>query len=92
MADVTRYELRNYFDVWMESDGTWTVNNSCIEFDDLMITDDASDKEILEYLVDIGFLATADRRKIRIDDCGDILEIYQVKGYKPIAALIPVYN
>ena len=86
---MKRYDLIHYFDVWKNECGDYEVNNQCVEFSDLHIDDAASDKEILEYLVSIGFLRTSDMRKIRIEDyAAGMLEIYAVKGYEPIAALI----
>lgn len=93
MKEVTTYSLRNYFDVWGNAKDGWVVNNSCIEFDDLNITDDATEKDILRYLKGIGFLLTDDRRMIRCDmnTYADVIEIYEVKGHRPIAALIANY-
>ena len=84
-----KYVLIYYFDVWGNAKDGWEVNNQCTEFDDLMISDDASEKEILEYLVSIKFLATSDRRRVRIDmnSYADAMEIYEVKGLKPLASL-----
>lgn len=89
MSNVKQYTLRNYFDVWGNAKEGWEVNNSCIEFNDLNITDDATEKDILKYLVQIGFLVTSDRRKVRIDMAtyADAMEIYQVKGRKPLGVL-----
>ena len=41
-----RYTLINYFDVWKNGD-EWIVNDSFPEFDDLYISKNATDKEIL---------------------------------------------
>ena len=87
-----KYELINYFDVWGNAEDGWEVNNQCIEFRDLVITEDASDKDILNYLVDIGFLATSDMRKLLVDNSGDMIEIFEKKSMKPICGLRQVYN
>lgn len=89
MSKVKQYTLRNYFDVWGNAKEGWEVNNSCVEFDDINITDDASEKDILKYLVQIGFLVTSDMRRVRIDMAtyADAMEIYQVKGRKPLGVL-----
>ena len=71
-----KYELINYFDVWGNAEDGWEINNQCVEFRDLVITDGATDKDILNYLVDIGFLATSDMRKLLVDNNGDVIEIY----------------
>ena len=88
-TDGRYYSLCNYFDVWGNASDGWEVNNSCIEFEDLYISDDATEKEILEYLVQIGFLNTSDRRKVRLDETSyaDVIEIYEVKGCKPLGRL-----
>ena len=42
----------------------------------------------LDYLVQIGFLATSDMRKVKIDTTdGDMMEIYAVKGMQPLGRL-----
>jgi len=82
-----KYRLVNYFDVWGNEKDGYEVNNSSIEFDDLIILDNAKEKEILNYLVSIGFLTTSDRRKVRIVDNGDFLEIEAVKNNYPIGRL-----
>ena len=78
------YSLINYFDVWGNAKDGWEVNNLCTEKTGITITDDATDKEILDYLVHVGFLATSDMRKVKIDTTdGDMMEIYAVKGMQP---------
>lgn len=89
LNNARRYTLINYFDVWKNEEGGWTVNNSFVEFDDLYISNNATDKEILTYLYEVRYLSTNDMRKVRIDDYSDGFEIYQVKGWKPLFAIIP---
>lgn len=84
---VTTYRLVNYFDVWGNEKDGYEVNNLCVEFNDLQITDDATDKDILNYLRDIGFLNTSDRRRVRLVDFGEMIEIEQVKGFYPLGRL-----
>lgn len=83
-----KYSLINYFDVWGNAKDGYEVNNLCIEKTGITITDDATDKEILDYLVQIGFLTTSDMRKVKIDtSCGDMMEIYAVKDMYPLGRL-----
>ena len=84
---MDRWRLINYFDVWGNEKDGYEVNNQCVEFDDLYIADDATDKDILNYLKDTGFLKTSDKRKVRICDCGDLIEIEAVKGNYPLGRL-----
>lgn len=88
---VKKYRLIDYFDVWGNAKEGWEVNNQCVFMDDISITDDATDKDILNYLASepINFLNTSDMRRVRIEDYADgILEIYEVKGHKPIGCLM----
>ena len=84
---IRTYALINYFDVWGNAKDGWEVNNACVEFDDLQITDDATHKDILNYLKDINFLSTSDMRRLVVDDWGSVLEIYERKGMKPLCSL-----
>lgn len=87
MSNVARYSLINYFDVWGNEKEGWEVNNQCEEFNDLVISLDATEKEILNYLKSIGFLSTSDRRRVAIEDLGEDMEIVQKKGWKPLGVL-----
>lgn len=87
-TNVKRYELINYFDVWGNAKDGWEVNNQCVEFDDLYLTDDITDKEILDYLKETGYLSTSDMRRIVVENWGDgFIEIYQRKGMVPLYSL-----
>lgn len=83
-----KWSLVNYFDVWGNADDGWTVNDQCVEFDDLVVDDEASEKEVLDYLKTIGFLTTSDRRRVRTEEIApDLIEVYEVKGRRPICGL-----
>lgn len=82
-----RYTLINYFDVWRNGD-EWIVNDSFPEFDDLYISKNATDKEILTYLTEKRYLATNDMRKVRIENLGDGMEVYLVKGHMPLFGIV----
>ena len=85
---MSKYTLVNYFDVWGNEKEGYEINNLCNEVEGITITDDATEKDILKYLVQIGFLTTSDRRKVRIDtNDWDMMEIYAVKGNYPIGSL-----
>ena len=91
-AVAARFMLVNYFDVWGNAKDGWEVNNQCIEFDDLYITDDCSKKEILNYLRDTGYLTTSDMRRLEVIDYGELIEINERKGCKPLYALQMVFK
>ena len=82
------YSLINYFDVWGNDKDGYEVNNLCVEKTGITIAYDATEKEILDYLVQIGFLNTSDMRKVRINTLdGEMMEIYAVKGMQPLGRL-----
>lgn len=83
------YRLINYFDVWGNEKDGFEVNNLCVEKESIDIKDDASDKEILQVLVDEGFLVTSDRRKVCLVDygMGDMIEICAKKSMYPLGRL-----
>jgi hypothetical protein len=85
-----KYQLINYFDVWGNAKDGWEVNNQCVEFEDLYIMSNATDKDVLNYLKSIGFLTTSDMRKLVVKDSGDWIEIYERKGMKPLCSLRPM--
>lgn len=83
-----KYSLINYFDVWGNDKDGYEVNNLCVEKTGITISYDATEKEILDYLVQIGFLNTSDMRKVRINTLDEeMMEIYAVKGMQPLGRL-----
>ena len=88
---ANKWSLINYFDVWGNADDGYFVNNQCVEVDDLNITEDTTEKDILQYLESIGFLGSSDRRRVRLEDSGDMIEIYAVKGHYPLGCLMMNY-
>lgn len=83
-----RYELVDYFDVWGNVSDGWTVNNQCVLFRDLQISDDATDKEIINYLVTIGFIPYHERDKLKLEWSDDSnAEIFIKRTLKPVGRL-----
>lgn len=89
---VRTYALINYFDVWGNEKDGWDINDCCVEFDDLQIADDATPKDICEYLRKIGFLTSSDMRRLTVEDMGEMIEIYEKKTMKPLCSLREVVN
>lgn len=84
---MNTYTLINYFDVWGNKKDGYEVNNQCIEKDDIVIADDATPKEICEYLVKIGMLKTSDMRRLEVIDWGNLIEINERKSGRPLFGL-----
>lgn len=88
MANNNTWALIDYFDVWGNAEDGWDVNNVSKEFDDLVIADDATDQDIIDYLISIGYLAhgvTTD--DIVIEDGGDYIEFFAAEDGRPICRL-----
>lgn len=82
------YTLINYFDVWGNSRDGFTVNNQCVECNDLYIDDAATNKDICAYLKNAGFLASDDMRRLAVTDTGSMIEI-TLKNGMPLFGLVP---
>lgn len=83
----SRYRLIDYFDVWGNEKDGYEVNNQCILFDDLHMSQDITDQEILDYLKSIGYLNTAEIEKFYIiSDC-DYIELFQADNMYPLCRL-----
>lgn len=81
------WEMVAYTDVLGNPEDGWEVNNQTVMFDDLVIADDATDDDILDYLVNIGFLIT--KEGVAVEDNGDMIEISEDNGF-PICRLMKV--
>ena len=83
------YTLINYFDVWGNEEDGWEVNDCCSEADDITITDDATEQDIIDYLYNIEFFKTNDLEKFDVEYCGDFIEISEKETQKPLCSLRP---
>ena len=83
------YTLINYFDVWADEEGGWTVNDACSEADDITIADDATEQDIIDYLYNIEFFKTNDLEKFDVEYYGDFIEISEKETQKPLCSLRP---
>lgn len=89
----TRYRLVNYTDVLGNATDGYEINNQCIEFDDLYLSDSLTKKEILKYLhKTANFLTSDDMRKVTLEFDGENYEILTVKGSYPLGRLEVVYK
>ncbi len=85
---VSQFELIAYTDVWGENEG-WQVNGQMRVCDDLCITDDASDQDVLTYLQATGFVTDATIVDLDwIDDC--VAEITEKTSGFPLGRLMRV--
>ena len=83
------YTLINYFDVVGNLRDGYEINNQCIECNDLYLSDDCTNKDIILYLYKQGYLTTCDMRKVGIENYGDLIEVYAKKAHYPLFGLMP---
>lgn len=82
------YDFINTFDVFGTPEDGWEVNNQCVEYRNLFLADDTTPKQIAQFLVNLGFLNTADMRRIVIEDEGEFIFVYQKKDMFPLGYFV----
>lgn len=81
------WRLVDYDDVWGNKKDGYEVNHERVIKRKLEIPDDATDKQIVQILNDIDYLITTDMRRIRLEDMGEFIEIYEKRIDLPICRL-----
>lgn len=81
------YTLINYFDVWGNEVDGYEVNNQCVEAKDIVIADDATDADIINYLQLAGYLNTNETSLFDVEDNGDFIEIFTKETGMPLYSL-----
>lgn len=89
---MSTWRLVDYDDVWGNKKEGYEVNHERVIKRKLEIPDDATDKEIVQILNDIDYLITTDMRKIRLEDMGEFIEIYEKRINLPICRLERKYD
>ena len=89
---VNHYKLIDYFDVWGNAEDGWEVNNltSYYDTDDtcLRIAEDATDEEIIELLIQIGYLKPEAKELVHLESYdNEMIEIVQTDNDYPIGRL-----
>lgn len=83
MSGISKWTLTDYFDVWADEEGGWQVNDATVWSTDLEFKDDASDEEIIDYLIEIKYLAPDAKEIVQLVDGGDWIEIELGDEEKP---------
>ena len=81
------YTLINYFDVWGNAEDGYEVNNQCVEADDVVITEDATDEDIIDFLYQNEYVKVSDPDGYYIENQGDFIEIYDSSTMEPLFSL-----
>lgn len=85
---VNRYRLIDYFDVWGNATDGWQVNNSIRVEDDIILSEDITDEEIIDFLILINYLKSEAKGNVYLESYdNEMIEIVQTKDDCPIGRL-----
>lgn len=89
---VNKYKLVDYVDVWGNPIDGWQVNLWFNDYDTddtcLRIAEDATDEEIIDFLIQIGYLASESKGNIYLESHdNEIIEIVNDISDYPIGRL-----
>lgn len=89
---VNKYKLVDYIDVWGNPIDGWEVNDLTSYYDTdetcLRISEDATDEEIIDYLIQIGYLLPTAKKLVHLESQeNEMIEIVQTKDDYPIGRL-----
>ena len=85
---VNHYKLIDYFDVWGNAEDGWEVNDLTTVEDDIVIAEDSTDEEIIDFLVRIEYLKPEAKELVHLESYNnEMIEIVQTKDDYPIGRL-----
>ena len=85
---VNHYKLINYFDVWGNPIDGWEVNDLTTVEEDIVIAEDSTDEEIIDFLIQIEYLKPEARENVHLESYdNEMIEIVQTKDDYPIGRL-----
>lgn len=85
---VNHYKLIDYFDVWGNPIDGWEVNDLTTVEENIVIAEDSTDEEIIDFLIQIGYLKPEAKELVHLESYDDeIIEIVQIKNDYPIGRL-----
>lgn len=86
---MKKYQLINYFDVWGNDDDGFEVNNQCRENIFIEIDENTTKENIIEQLIENGFLKNkANINNVDVDWFDDhFIELFESGRRYPLCAL-----
>jgi hypothetical protein len=82
------YRLVDYFDVWGNKRDGFEVNNLSVVEDEIYISEDSTNKEIVQFLKRIGYFKKSVRMNmVDVYNDGEFIEFFQKKDGMPIGRL-----
>lgn len=85
---VNHYKLIDYFDVWGNATDGWEVNDLTTIEDDIVIAEDSTDEEIIEFLIQIEYLKPEAKDLVHLESYdNEMIEIVHTADDYPIGRL-----
>ena len=86
--NYNKYKLVDYYDVWGNEEDGFEVNDIAVIADDIVISDDADEQDILDLLYDMEYLNTKDPNKVYVNMSDfDMIELFDASNDCPIGRL-----
>ena len=84
-----KYKLIDYFDVWGNAEDGWEVNNLITVEEEIYISEDTTDEELINYLINIGYLRkNVNEENITIESSDNtFIELFQTYDMLPLGRL-----
>ena len=89
---MSTWRIIDYSDVWGNPEDGYEVNNSTIVKENVEISNDATDKQIVQLLNDIDYFICNDLRVLKVEDNVDWIEVYRKKDMYPLCRLEREYD
>ena len=85
---INKYKIVDYFDVWGNPIDGWEVNDLTTVEEDIVIAEDSTDEEIIDFLIQIEYLKPEARENVHLESYdNEMIEIVQTKDDYPIGRL-----
>ena len=85
---VNHYKLIDYFDVWGNATDGWEVNDLTTVEDDIILAEDLTNEEIIDFLIQIEYLKPEAKGNVYLESQdNEMIEIVQTKDDCPIGRL-----
>lgn len=87
-SKVNHYKLIDYFDVWGNPIDGWEVNDLTTVEDDIVIAEDLTDEEIIDFLIWIKYLKPEAKGNVHLESQdNEMIEIVARENNYPIGRL-----
>ena len=83
-GNYAEYRLIHYYDVWGNYFDGWEVNDKCDiteTYGTITIADDASDTELIDFLIQIGYFTEEARGTVCVDGDDVMIEFFEDNGF-----------